>query len=268
MTVQARSLALGILGAVLALPMLAETSSGLVRKSSTPCFGNFLICGETVHGVLDTSCSIFGGPAADFLSFTGAAGDTVTITMTSSDFAPFIDLQEPQGDVGDGASSAGTLTSPAVVHFTLDNSGDWTIGAANFGTVPESGNYILSLQCSGANGGCIQDQSTLCLNASRFQVTASFDAGNGNAGAAHAISLSDDTGYLWFFQSSNVEVVIKVLDGCSLGGHYWVFAGGLTNVNAVITVKDTKTGVSKVYTNPANTTFLPIQDTSAFATCP
>jgi hypothetical protein len=59
-----------------------------------------------------------------------------------------------------------------------------------------------------------------------------------------------------------------VLDGCSLNSHYWVFAGGLTNVNAVITVTDTSNGTSKTYTNPANTEFKPIQDTSAFATCP
>ncbi len=82
------------------------------------------------------------------------------------------------------------------------------------------------------------------------------------------MQLTSDTGYLWFFGSANVEAVVKVLNGCGLGGHYWLFAGGLTNVNVVITVTDTQTGIQKMYVNPPKTKFQPIQDTSAFATCP
>jgi len=120
----------------------------------------------------------------------------------------------------------------------------------------------------GAATGCIPGDSTLCLNGSRFKVTATFDAGNGNAGNAHVVSLTGDTGYLWFFSSANVEAVIKVLNGCGLNNHYWVFAGGLTDVNVVITVTDMQTKTVQTYTNPRKTKFLPIQDTSAFATCP
>jgi hypothetical protein len=64
------------------------------------------------------------------------------------------------------------------------------------------------------------------------------------------------------------QVIIKVLDACALGGHYWVFAGGLTNVDVVITVTDTSTGAVKTYTNPQGAAFQPIQDTAAFSTCP
>ena len=82
------------------------------------------------------------------------------------------------------------------------------------------------------------------------------------------MSLTEDTGYFWFFEASSVEVVVKVLDGCPLNAHSWVFAGGLTNVGVTLTVTDTQTGVTKTYTNPADTPFAPIQDTTAFATCP
>lgn len=115
---------------------------------------------------------------------------------------------------------------------------------------------------------CSADGNTLCLNGQRFKVTASFDAGGGNAGAAHAITLTDATGYFWFFSAANVEVVVKVLNGCVLNQHYWIFAGGLTNVHSVLTVKDTLTGVVKTYNNPADTAFAPVQDTAALATCP
>lgn len=116
-------------------------------------------------------------------------------------------------------------------------------------------------------GTCQSSDTSLCLGDGRFRVSAHFDAGHGNAGTAHVVQLTPDTGYLWFFASSNVEVAIKVLNGCALGGHYWVFAGGLTNVNVVMTVTDTKSGKSNTYTNPQGKAFQPIQDTSAFATC-
>jgi 6-phosphogluconolactonase (cycloisomerase 2 family) len=119
-----------------------------------------------------------------------------------------------------------------------------------------------------AGVGCTPSQTTLCLNNNRFQVSATFDAGNGNSGTAHVGTLTSDTGYLWFFSDSNVEAIIKVLNGCGLTSTYWVFAGGLTNVQVTITVTDTLMGRSHQYVNPASTTFEPIQDTSTFTTCP
>jgi hypothetical protein len=107
----------------------------------------------------------------------------------------------------------------------------------------------------------------LCLNNSRFQVEANWETAS-NTGRARVVKLTADTGYLWFFGPDNVEVVIKVLDACSFVGTFWVFAGGLTDQGAAITVTDTKTGAVKSYTNVRGVPFAPIQDTNAFATCP
>jgi hypothetical protein len=98
-------------------------------------------------------------------------------------------------------------------------------------------------------------------------VEATFDGGQ-QTGQAQVVELTSDTGYMWFFSSANVETVVKVLNACSLDGHYWVFAGGLTNVKVVLTVTDTQTAMQRTYTNPQSTSFQPIQDTSAFAACP
>ncbi len=89
----------------------------------------------------------------------------------------------------------------------------------------------------------------------------------GQAGGGHAVALTADTGYFWFFANTNVEVVVKVLDGCALSNTFWVFAGGLTNVQTTIQVTDTATGATKTYINPQSTAFSPVQDTNAFATC-
>lgn len=109
--------------------------------------------------------------------------------------------------------------------------------------------------------------SGMCLGGSRFGVTADW-ATPTSSGHGTAVALTEDTGYFWFFSSSNVEMVVKALDGCAITGHKWVFAGGLTNVNVTLTVTDFATGAIKTYINPQSTAFQPIQDTGAFATCP
>ena len=58
-----------------------------------------------------------------------------------------------------------------------------------------------------------------------------------------------------------------MLDGCGVNNHFWVFAGGLTNVEVEIRVKDTTTGAAQTYNNPQKTPFAPLQDINAFD-CP
>ncbi len=108
----------------------------------------------------------------------------------------------------------------------------------------------------------------LLLNGGRFRISIDWQTGAGQSGQGHGVQLTADTGYFWFFNPNNVEVLLKVLNACGLNEHYWVFSGGLTNVRAVIRVEDTSNGTVKTYTNPQNTPFQPILDTSAFETCP
>ena len=91
---------------------------------------------------------------------------------------------------------------------------------------------------------------------------------DGSSGLANAQPLTP-TGYFWFFNPSNVEVVTKVLNACGITfNSYWVFAAGLTNVEVTLTITDTETEQVRTYTNPMGVPFQPIQDTSAFLTCP
>jgi len=105
----------------------------------------------------------------------------------------------------------------------------------------------------------------ICLNNSRFQVEATWTLPDGSHGEAHGVKLTADTAYQWFFAPSNVETVIKVIDGCALNQHYWVFSGGLTNVAVELRVLDTQNGARVNYFNPKGTAFRPIQDVNAFA---
>jgi hypothetical protein len=118
-----------------------------------------------------------------------------------------------------------------------------------------------------ALGACTPNATTMCLNDDRYAVTATWRTAAGQTGQAQAARLTGDTGYFTFFSTSNVEVVVKVLNACSVNSSYWVFAGGLTNVNVVLTVRDMVTGASKSYTNPQGSAFQPVQDSNALATC-
>lgn len=122
--------------------------------------------------------------------------------------------------------------------------------------------------------GCTPDSQTLCIDDrpgdQRFQIRASFHTaqGTGQSGIAHPIGLStlgvNQGGLLWFFSANNPEVVIKVVNGCTLNSRYWVFASAGTNVGVNMTVTDTQTSAVKTYTNPDLTAWAPIQDTAAF----
>ena len=114
---------------------------------------------------------------------------------------------------------------------------------------------------------CLADATSLCLNNGRFRVTADWKTGDGSHGQGRGASLSSNSGCFWFFDRDNVELVVKVLDGCSIGGSYWVFAAGLTHVAVTMTVTDMYTGIQKTYVNPQGTAFMPIQDTRTFTTC-
>ena len=85
----------------------------------------------------------------------------------------------------------------------------------------------------------------------------------GARGVGQAVRLTNETGYFWFFNADNVELMVKVLDGRQINNHFWVFYGALSNVEYTITVRDTVTGQTRRYTNPSGT-FGSVGDTQAF----
>jgi len=132
-----------------------------------------------------------------------------------------------------------------------------TIPAVSLGR--RDGNRIRKATCPG---------SAAFLQDDRFQVTAAWATAD-NAGEGTAVLLTEDSGYFYFFNPNNVELIFKVLDACTDPfNRYWVFAAGLTDVEVTLTVTDTQNGEIRQYFNPFKTAFPPIQDTDAFATCP
>jgi len=80
---------------------------------------------------------------------------------------------------------------------------------------------------------------------------------------------SSDSALFWFFQPANFELLIKVIDGCSLNNRFWVFYAATTNVQFTIRVYDTVTATTKIYSNELGSTAnIAKTDNEAFATCP
>jgi plastocyanin len=120
------------------------------------------------------------------------------------------------------------------------------------------------------SGPCIEDAETLCLTGGRFRVTVDFrPPGEAVPRPAQRIELTDDSGLFWFFQETNVEMLIKTLDACvDPFNRFWVFFAATTNVEFTVTVTDTERNQTRRYSNQQGQAALPVQDTNAFATCP
>ncbi len=172
-----------------------------------------------------------------------------------------------------------TYTNPLGTAFQpiQDTDAFPTCGASRSGVDPETGEptevesdaldwpeELAAL--AGGNGEGVSGK-TLLLNDDRFAVTATWRTASGQSGEGTPIALTGDSGYFWFFDRGNIELVVKVLDGCGLNQRYWVFAGGLTNVEVTLKVRDTVTNETKFYFNPQGRKLEAITDTSAFASC-
>ncbi|MEM7582962.1 MAG: fibronectin type III domain-containing protein, partial [Acidobacteriota bacterium] len=115
---------------------------------------------------------------------------------------------------------------------------------------------------------CVPGPSTLCLNGGRFKVEIVWsDFAGANGTGIDAGLVSEDSGLLYFFDENNLEMLVKVLDGCAITNHFWVFAAATTDVEYTLTATDTFTGSVKTYSNPLGNASPAITDTEAFATC-
>lgn len=175
---------------------------------------------------------------------------------------------------------AGAVGENGDVVFPFDNPA--SPFSQTFDVTPEqvetffAGGYYVNIHSQAFPGGeirgqiegCFDGPRGLCLNQERFQVTVEWQTPDGNSGRGVAVEGTADSGFFYFFSRDNIELDIKVLNGCGFNNYYWVFAAGTTNVGVDITVEDTQTGDIVTYNNAVDNTFETILDTSAFLTCP
>ena len=136
---------------------------------------------------------------------------------------------------------------------------------------------VEEVEVAAAAPACVASDTVLCIDDQpgdqRFQVTASFQTSQagGVSGSAQAIPLAQlgvvHGGLFWFFGADNPEMLFKVVNGCGINDRYWAFLSAATDVGFTLTVNDTVMARSQTYSNADLTAALPVQDTSALASC-
>ena len=195
-----------------------------------------------------------------FWFFYGALSDveyTITVTDVATGERRFYD--NPAGNLcGLGDTRAFPLGGPAA---PLAPGGDGTtvaadalfpwpsMGALSMPVLPVRPRSARS-RTTVAAGTCAADAHHLCLLGDRFRVSVAWhDQHNGGDGVGTAVPFVDRTGFFWFFNQDNVELVVKVLDARTVNGNFWVFYGALSDVEYTITVTDTESGFVRTYHN-------------------
>ena len=108
------------------------------------------------------------------------------------------------------------------------------------------------------------DPQTLCLRNGEFQIRTTWSTST-ESGVGTPVELNTiDTGLFWFFQASNWELMVKVLDACDVNGHYWVLAGGTTDVGYRLEVERTDDALVWSRDNPLGQRSPSIIDVEAF----
>jgi hypothetical protein len=102
----------------------------------------------------------------------------------------------------------------------------------------------------------------------RFRVNVSWAETAGQALQPATVQQQFDDGAFWFFGPDNTQLLVQLLDNCTVNDHFWVFLSATSNLEVNIVVEDTQNSVVKEYRNALGTSFQAVQDTAAFATCP
>ena len=162
-----------------------------------------------------------------------------------------------------------TINSPqpglvAVYHLDGGPSAVDSIGGHN-GTTNGTAAYLTSaveLNCGSSTA------TQLCIAGSRFTVSVTWLTNGGDRGVGTVANSNSTSGVFWFFGPDNWELMLKVLNACSLNNRYWAFSAATTDVHYQLIVTDVRAGVTKRYFNYLGVSAPAVTDTDAFATCP
>ena len=195
---------------------------------------------EVLVKVLD-ACNL--EPFRNFWVFSaGLTNVAYQLTVTDTQTGQVYTVANPQGFVGQPV-----LSTDSIFRECGDGDGDGLPASQRVETdllPPASAPEIRMTQDPGQVGACVAGDGAICLTGGRFRVAATWHDFTGGSGAARMVRLSRDSGYSTFFDDSNAELFMKVLDACGLDpfNRFWPFVTGLTNLAVELTITDTWSG--------------------------
>ncbi len=167
-------------------------------------------------------------------------------------------------ETGDGATSGA-----GVFHHAWSDPGYYRVTlrvSASDGATDEARRTVLVRPAAPA-GTCTPGTDVLCLLDERYRVEAVWwvEGGAGRKAAEVVREGTNDSGVLRFFSAQNWEILVKVLHGCAINRHVWVFAASTTDLGYEITVTDTAgADPPRVYRNEPGMPAPAINDSRAF----
>ena len=127
---------------------------------------------------------------------------------------------------------------------------------------------VFLVESSSPAGTCAPSAERRCLQDSRYAVVVEWRKSDGESGPGSVVHAgTNDSGLFRFFNRENWEILIKVLDGCAVNGHVWVYGASTTDLGYLIRVTDTVTEAVREYRNEPGQPAPAITDATAFHAC-
>jgi len=181
-----------------------------------------------------------------------------------------------------GGSSGGSLLNESgqIVGQLLGGCGDDPGNGCDYSNYDDDGKFSVTfpwisqyINDDGGGGACNQNLNggVVCLRNGRFEFTATWTDFSSPAKTQPLIwTPVEDINAIGGFQSNptGIQVVMRVADGCSLTGTWWIWLGGFTDAGWNITVRDTVTGKQTTFTRTRQGGVFPttLRDSTTF-TC-
>jgi len=236
---------------LLAFPATAQ-SDGTTSPAVPPCVERQLACGTTIESQLPAlACTTTCGEEAEFFRVQVFAQTTlVTVTAASQAFDPRLDLLDASGAVVASNDSVGGTTTAQLARVLDPGSYYFRVVGQPAGL---TGDYRITLACllSDRKNFCFPDATTICL-AGRFSFKVTAHGHDGGAPITAVARTQSELHGFFSFPSltgnpDNPEVFVKLIDGRAVNGRWWVFWGGLTDLDYEISVRDSFTRKEKSF---------------------
>jgi hypothetical protein len=127
---------------------------------------------------------------------------------------------------------------------------------------------IVAGATDGASAPCDEPRAA-CLGGGRFEATVEWQRSPTDRQSGR-IFLPEAPSSALFSSSASADpqLLVNVLDGCNVNGHYWLYLATAADLEMTVRVRDTQTGRTWAYFNPAGSVPAPVRDVEAFASCP
>jgi plastocyanin len=118
----------------------------------------------------------------------------------------------------------------------------------------------------GAMAPC-DDANALCLDGGRFEASVEWHRPSAADDGTRRMMLPEASrsGLFSSSRSSDPQLLVNMVDGCTVNGHHWLYFAAVTDVEHTVKVRDTLTGRTWARFNPAGSVSAPVRDVEAFS---